>query len=227
MKNKLYKTGLLTIANVLVAYILIPVNLYAQDGLNNDSISTEKKQYRTALLMKQSIHLNQKIDNFFEKPNPKTATYLALVPGLGQIYNKKYWKLPIVYGGFAVTGYFALSNRDYYLQYNEAYKCKVDDPDECEDPLAQKYSAEDLQTIRDYYRRNMELSFIFMAVWYVLQMLDATVDAHLYYWEIDESTTLSIHPLIQPATLTGNKTMTNSGHYGTPAFNGLTVSLKF
>jgi len=227
LKNKLYKTGLLTIANVLVAYILIPVNLYAQDGLNNDSISTEKKQYRTALLMKQSIHLNQKIDNFFEKPNPKTATYLALVPGLGQIYNKKYWKLPIVYGGFAVTGYFALSNRDYYLQYNEAYKCKVDDPDECEDPLAQKYSAEDLQTIRDYYRRNMELSFIFMAVWYVLQMLDATVDAHLYYWEIDESTTLSIHPLIQPATLTGNKTMTNSGHYGTPAFNGLTVSLKF
>ena len=227
MKNKLYKTGLLTIANVLVAFILMPVNLYAQDGLNNDSISAEKKQYRTALLMKQSIHVNQKIDTFFEEPNPKTATYLALVPGLGQIYNKKYWKLPIVYAGFAVTGYFALSNRDFYMQYREAYKCKLDDPDECEDPLAQNYSAEDLQTIRDYYRRNMELSFIVMAVWYVLQLLDATVDAHLYYWEIDESTTLSVQPLIRPSILTGNKTTINSGNYNTPAFNGLTVSLKF
>ena len=227
MKNKLYKTGLLTIANVLAAFILMHVNLYAQEELKNDSIPSEKKQYRTALFMKQSVQINQKIDKFFEKPNPKTATYLALVPGLGQIYNKKYWKLPIVYAGFAVTGYFAFSNRDYYQQYNAAYKCKVEDEDECEDPLAQKYSPEDLQTIRDYYRRNMELSFIVMAAWYVLQLLDATVDAHLYYWEIDESTTLSVQPLINPATLTGNKTITNSGQYGTPAFNGFTVSLKF
>ena len=227
MKNKLHN-GLLVVAKIMAAFILVHVNhLYAQDGLNTDSVSIEKKQYRTALLMKQSVHINQKIDRFFEKPNPKTATYLALVPGLGQIYNKKYWKLPIVYAGFAVTGYFALSNRDYYLQYKEAYKCKLDEPDECEDPLAQKYSAEDLQTIRDYYRRNMELSFIIMAAWYVLQMLDATVDAHLYYWEIDESTTLSVQPLINPATLTRNKKITNSGQYGTPAYNGLTVSLKF
>ena len=90
-------------------------NLFAQDDLKNDSISINEKQYRTAFLMKQSLHVNQKFEDFFNESNPKTATYLALVPGLGQIYNKKYWKLPIVYGGFAIIGYFAITNLNYYI----------------------------------------------------------------------------------------------------------------
>lgn len=199
---------------------------WAQDTSKNDSIKQiEGKQYRTALFMKQSQLINQKIDTFFSKPNPKTATYLSLFPGLGQIYNKKYWKLPIVYAGFGVTGYLAFSNRDYYIQYKDAYSCKVNEGDDCEDPLAENYSASDLQTIRDGYRRNMELSFIFMALWYVLQMLDATVDAHLYYWEIDETTSLQVQPNIQPASWTAHPSFSSPQQI--PTFNGLTVSLKF
>ncbi|PLW95887.1 MAG: hypothetical protein C0591_10190, partial [Marinilabiliales bacterium] len=172
---------------VILALILMQTSLLAQENSKNDSSKQDEvRQYRTAMFMKQSQRINQKIDTFFSKPNPKTATYLSLFPGLGQIYNKKYWKLPIVYAGFGVIGYFAFNNRDYYLQYKEAYACKVNEGDDCENPLAQNYSAQNLQTIRDGYRRNMELSFIFMGFWYILQMLDATVDAHLYYWEIDE-----------------------------------------
>jgi hypothetical protein len=146
--------------------------------------------------------------------SPKKATYLALVPGLGQIYNKKYWKLPIVYAGFAATGYYAITNRTQYLKFNEAYICRADgdqnslittyDPStgvfitsvddlKCSD-LSRKYNADQLKSFRDYYRRNMELSYIVMGAWYVLQILDAAVDAHLYYWEVNDDISLRIEP---------------------------------
>lgn len=208
-----------------LALLLMPIFVLAQKDIKTDSLKTEGKQYRTALFMKQSQRINQKIDTFFNKPNPKTATYLSLFPGLGQIYNKKYWKLPIVYAGFGVIGYFAFDNRNYYLQFKEAYTCKINEGDDCENPLAQNYTAQNLQTIRDGYRRNMELSFIVMGLWYVLQMLDATVDAHLYYWEIDETTTLQVQPNIQPASWMAQPSFSNA--LPSPAFNGITVSLKF
>lgn len=129
--------------------------------------------------------------------SPKRATYMSLVPGLGQIYNKKYWKLPIVYAGFGATGYFAFWNRGEYKKYNTAYICLDQNGDECTNPLAEKYDIDQLETLRDYYQRNMELSFILMGVWYVLQILDATVDAHLYYWNVDDNLSVRIDPLIQ------------------------------
>jgi len=149
--------------------------------------------------------------------SPKKATYLALVPGLGQIYNKKYWKLPIVYTGFGVIGYFAFTNRSEYLLYNQAYVCKLNGEEnnlvtdynseddafvcsvnnkKCSD-LARKYTGEQLKSARDYYRRNMELSFIILAAWYGLQILDASVDAHLYYWEVNDNLSVKIEPTIQ------------------------------
>lgn len=128
--------------------------------------------------------------------SPKKATYLALVPGLGQIYNKKYWKLPIVYAGFAVTGYLGFWYRGEYLKYNEAYLCKVNDPD-CDNEIAIQYEADQILTASDYARRNMELSFIVMGAWYILQILDASVDAHLYYWEVNEDLSLRVEPEIQ------------------------------
>ncbi len=155
--------------------------------------------------------------------SPKKATYLALVPGLGQIYNKKYWKLPIVYAGFAVSGYFAFWNRGEYLVYNEAYICKANDPEGCENELAIKYDTEQLKSISDYYRRNMELSFIIMGAWYILQILDATVDAHLYNWEVNENLSVRAEPVFQqlpaqlPQIIPGNSV----NH------NGLKITVNF
>ncbi len=149
--------------------------------------------------------------------SPKTATLCALVPGLGQIYNKKYWKLPIVYSGFAVIGYFAITNRSEYLKYNEAYVCNLNseenslitnydnnneayvcsvDEYKCSE-LSRKYSTEQLKSASDYYRRNMELSYIILVAWYGLQILDANVDAHLYYWEVNDNLSLRVEPTIQ------------------------------
>jgi hypothetical protein len=147
--------------------------------------------------------------------NPKKAMLMAIVPGLGQIYNHKYWKLPIVYTGFAVIGYFAITNRNYYKIYKEAYDCKVTNPD-CKNELALKYDKATLQMIRDYYRRNMQLSYIIGGAWYLLQMIDANVDAHLSHWNISNNLSLEVTPVIQPYDLPHS-----------PAYKGISLHFKF
>ncbi len=179
------------------------------------------------------------------KHSPKKATLLALIPGAGHIYNKKYWKLPIVYAGFAVTGYYASWNRSNYLKFNQAYRCKVNNPDnqlvtsynpaddsyscsvnnkvECENELAQRYELDQLEAYRDSYRRDMEFSFILMGLWYVIQMLDATVDAHLYYWNVNEDLSVRLEPVIMQPDITIPMSIPGN----TVNHNGLKISVNF
>jgi len=137
-----------------------------------------------------------------KKHNPKTATWLALIPGAGQAYNKKYWKMPIVYAGFGVTGYLGISNGKDYRLYRDAYDYKsginLNVSDKAKE-MASKYSGENLITLRDYHRRNMELSWIIMAAWYAVQIIDASVDAHFYYYEMDENISIQVDPKWEPA----------------------------
>jgi len=175
--------------------------------------------------------------------SPKRATLRALVPGLGQIYNKKYWKLPIVYSGFAVIGYFAVTNRSEYLKYNEAYVCNLNseenslitnydnnqeayvcsvDEYKCSE-IARKYSTEQLKSASDYYRRNMELSYIVLVAWYGLQILDANVDAHLYYWEVNDKLSLKVEPTIQQIPVLTQQIIPGNGIN----HNGLRITVSF
>lgn len=131
------------------------------------------------------------------KHSPKTATWLALIPGAGQAYNRKYWKMPIVYAGFGATIYFAITNNNDYQLYRAAYDYKTGINPNVSDKAkeeAEKYTEDNLITLRDYYRRNMELSWIITAVWYVLQIIDANVDAHFFYYEIDDNLSLQLEP---------------------------------
>ncbi len=147
--------------------------------------------------------------------DPKKAMLMAIVPGLGQIYNHKYWKLPIVYTGFAVIGYFAVTNRNYYKTFKDAYDCKATNP-KCNNVLAKKYSETTLKLIRDYYRRNMQLSYILGGAWYLLQMIDANVDAHLSHWNISNNLSLEVAPVIQPFDMPH-----------APAYKGISLRFKF
>jgi hypothetical protein len=154
--------------------------------------------------------------------DPKKASLMALLPGMGQAYNHKYWKIPIVYVGFGVIGYFAVINRRYYKDFKDAYSYKVSHPDcnpnststECQNELAKKYDKNTLKTIRDYYRRNMQLSYIIGGAWYLLQIIDADVDAHLSHWNVSKNLSLDVAPVVNPVSLPGK-----------PAYKG--VSLRF
>lgn len=139
----------------------------------------------------------QKADSVLVKQHsPKKATILsAVIPGAGQFYNHKYWKIPIIYVGFGTLGYFINANQTRYKEYKLAYKYRVDNDTSTVDkfPL---YSAEGLLQAKNYYRRNTEISYIFTAVLYMLNVVDATVDAHLYDFNISDDLTLKIQPTL-------------------------------
>ena len=136
-----------------------------------------------------------------EKHNPKKATlYSAVIPGLGQFYNKKYWKIPVVYAGIGTIYYLANSNANNYRIYKDAFDYKTGTITEADNEIkniAKRYSKENLITIRDNYRRSMELNWIVMAIWYGLNIVDATVDAHFFEYDISEDLTLKVEPMLQ------------------------------
>ena len=155
-----------------------------------------------------NLIIKNKEDNFSSnaatvKPHdPKKATLLALIPGAGQAYNKKYWKMPVVYAGFGATCYFAISNNKGYRLYKDAYDFKTGtktNVSEQAQQQASKYTEANLISIRDNYRRNMELGWIITAAWYAIQIMDAAVDAHFFYFEVDDNLTMRVEPTWNPA----------------------------
>lgn len=143
------------------------------------------------------------------QPNPKRALWLALViPGGGQIYNRKYWKLPIIYGGFMGCIYAMAWNNSQYKDYSKAYLDLMDS-----DPGTQSYNQflhlgqqitdkdkkryEDIfKKRKDKYRRWRDLSFFVMVGVYALSVIDAYVDAELSVFDISKDLSLKVEPTI-------------------------------
>lgn len=141
-----------------------------------------------------------------KKPHsPQTATIMsACLPGLGQIYNGKWWKVPIVYAGLGGLGYMAYSNYSEYRSYLHAYEYKTGDLPEGttlnyhETDLANRYTESQLQTYKESYRRDFELYTIITVAWYGLNILDACVDGHLYTYDISDDLSFNIDPYLKP-----------------------------
>lgn len=149
--------------------------------------------------IKPTVDLSQKVN----KHSPHKATiYSAILPGLGQAYNKKYWKIPVIYGLTGVLTYFAIDNNKEYVVYKDAYKWRLDDNSATVDKYEGIYSDEDLRILKNYYRRNRDLSFIGMGVVYLLNVVDAAVDAHLFYFDVSDDLSLKVQPGIQPMSHT-------------------------
>lgn len=126
----------------------------------------------------------------------KAALYSALLPGLGQVYNKKYWKVPIIYAGFAAAGYFLHDNLEQIDFYKDAYVADIDD-----DPTTVNetgYTLTQLNDIIDQYKQWRDLSYIAIAAIYVLNIVDANVDAHLFYFDVSKDISLHWSPYLDP-----------------------------
>lgn len=135
-----------------------------------------------------------------KKHSPTKATIMSLcLPGLGQIYNKKYWKVPIIYAGFGVLSYFIVFNTNYYLTYKSAYieSFNGDSAGNYSD-IVKKYSQASILSAREYYRRDLEISIILTAVLYVLNITDAAVDAHLFTYDINKDLSFNVEPALIP-----------------------------
>jgi len=141
--------------------------------------------------------------------SPKKATiYSAILPGLGQAYNKKYWKIPLVYIGFGTIGYFIGWNNNNYQISKHAYKDLTDNnPDTKFYETLDAYKYYDLSNAtskanfidgldkrQQYYRRNRDMLVITMAGFYGLQIIDASVDAHLFNFDMSDDLSLNWQP---------------------------------
>ena len=131
----------------------------------------------------------------------------ALVPGLGQFHNKRYWKPPIIYIGAGVITYFIIDNNRQYQLFKDGYSRRTNDPNATIDPSISGYSTENLRILRDDYRRYRDMSVVFGAALYALNIIDAYVDRHLM--EFDVSDDLSMH--VKPFLYTANNHQFASG----------------
>lgn len=187
-----------------------------------DSLAAENKRKMLEMtaspdLKEQPVptdSLQKAIDPKRWVPNPTKATWLALViPGGGQIYNRKYWKLPIFYGGFAGCAYALTWNNKMYKDYSAAYKDAVNgnfNSTSITDllPPGYKYSesqlTETLRKRKDTYRRYRDLSiFAFIGV-YLLSVVDAYVDAELSNFDITPDLSMKVEPAIINSQMTGS-----------------------
>lgn len=179
---------------VISVLVFLSVNLYGQ------KTETDSLQFKVSEEVK-------------EPHSPKKAAmYSAIIPGWGQAYNKKYWKIPIVYAGFGTIGYFIGWNNRYYNTYKDAYSDLTDDDpntDSYNDIEASQYydltNPTDFENFRsglnkqqEYYRRNRDLLIISIIGFYGLNIIDASVDAHFFEFDISEDLTMNWQPTVQP-----------------------------
>lgn len=127
----------------------------------------------------------------------KAAFYSAVLPGLGQAYNKKYWKIPLVYGAMGTSLYFYLDNNKKYHQYRDAYKRRLEGYN---DDNFTYLDNNRLIAGQKFYQRNRDLSALVTLGFYVLNIIDANVDAALIQFNVDEN--LSVKPVIYPNDVT-------------------------
>jgi len=139
-----------------------------------------------------------KVDSVLKHHSPRTAALRsALIPGWGQIYNKKYWKLPIVYGALGVAGGIFNYNLQWYKKTRFAYKALANKDtvgmkkvDPLLKPIVDRGEAQALRSYRDEFRKNIDYSALFFILMWGLNVVDATVDAHLKPFDVSPELSL-------------------------------------
>lgn len=123
----------------------------------------------------------------FNPLSPATAAfYSAVLPGLGQAYNKRYWKIPIVYGALATSAYYYTINAKSYNRFRTAFKQRAAGE---EDEFFDVFSDESLESAQTILKRNRDTSFLTFVGLYALQILEASIDAHLLQFNITDKIT--------------------------------------
>jgi hypothetical protein len=127
----------------------------------------------------------------------RAGAYAAILPGLGQAYNQKYWKIPIVYASLAVSGFFIYYNGNWYSDLKNAYIYRTDGDSLTIDTQYADYLTDDaVLSAADQVKNWMDISIIITSAIYLLNIIDAVVDAHLYGFDVSDDLTLNISPYI-------------------------------
>lgn len=194
--------------SILDAELLVPVNLPDSTSLQPTGhvAASGDDDLMQAVLAEAPYGLSGKRDF---NPDPTRAVWMsALFPGLGQIYNRRYWKLPIVVAGFMGLGYATSWNNSQYQDYSQGYLDLMDsDPDTksymnffppttSEADLDKTWLANTMRSRKDFYRRNRDLCIICVVALYLLCMVDAYVDASLAHFDVSDNLSMDLQPAL-------------------------------
>lgn len=219
------------LTRLVIALLLLAtgsLTAYAQDPLPNDSAAWLDAE----MLVKTPLEVEAELEGDTIKtvlinpnspygldgkrifnPDPTRAVWMSvLFPGLGQIYNRRYWKLPIIVGGFMALGYGTSWNNGQYQDYSQAYRDLLDNdpssnsymnffpPNTQESDLDKNWLTSVMKSRKDFYRRNRDLCIICMVGVYLLCIVDAYVDASLAHFDISPDLSMDVAPtiMVQP-----------------------------
>ena len=130
----------------------------------------------------------------------KASLLSAVLPGAGQIYNRKYWKAPIVWGGLGACVYFIQENRTQYRRYKDAYIALVDNDPSTVDEFNGQFGSAQVLDVTDTYRRWRDLSYIAFGLVYMLNVVDASVDAHFVRFDVSPQLSMNASPSLFTAS---------------------------
>jgi hypothetical protein len=170
--------------NLLIGLFFLALNITAK---------SDKARLMNQLVLKDSLKVKS------QKNYPARAALLStILPGSGQVYNKRIWKVPFIYGAFAGCAYVYQSNNSLYKKYKNALSTRYDD-----DPLTiddySNFTDENLVLLKNQYRKRRDLGTIGIVAIYLLNIIDASVDAHLREFDvkINEDISMTIFPYTQ------------------------------
>ena len=217
---KISKVTIIVFILLIISFISSRAqNQFSTSGIN-DSLPNSKSEaiaIDKALTQKDSLQLAQLSSSESKtkrnwdtwRPNPKRALWLAIVlPGAGQVYNRKYWKLPLIYGGFVGCIYALQWNNTMFKDYSQAYLDIMDSDPSTESynqflHLGTKITSSNIKQYQDIFRRRKDryrrwrdLSFFCMLGVYALSIIDAYVDASLSEFDISDKLSLRIEPTV-------------------------------
>lgn len=191
----------------MAALLCSPVSLQAQ--VATDSTITERPGADTTVVNTNVAAAKPRIDTTrrtedsmraaikklpFEPKPKKAGMYSAICPGLGQIYNRQYWKAPVIYAGMAVAGYFFIDNLNKYQRYRKAYIARIDGDPTTTD--TEQYDTDGLQQLQDGYRGYLDMTVLFTAVGYAAQVIDAVAAAHLKNFDVSRDISMRFRPVV-------------------------------
>ena len=228
--NTIYKKWLVVISLIVMCVPCGAATEMLRDSVEVDSIAEDVLEEDSALISEMIMKgTKQKVKRDWStwKPSPKRAMWLAIVvPGAGQIYNRKYWKLPIFYGGFLGCYYAMRWNNMMYRDYSQGFIDLNDGNletqsynqfmhlgmkiDESKPSDVQRFSTK-FKKRKDYYRRYRDMSAFILIGVYALSVIDAYVDASLSEFDISEDLSMKVSPtLMQNEGFTFNPVRTTS-----------------
>ena len=187
--------------SLIIVAILFCTSVSAQTILSADSTYVAKDS-----TVFRSLDQNQPVTEISmqapEHDPTKAALLSAAIPGLGQAYNKKYWKIPIVWAGLGTFGYFIKWNDDRYQYYRRQLIYEVEkDPDY---PNETGLDQSTLTSARNTYRKSRDQLAIYGILFYLIQIVDANVDAHLIEFDVNQDLSVRFEPEYVPIDVGGS-----------------------